>query len=337
MKKLISIFSLSLLLVNAVMARSAGEPEVEKTKAYTKSYAISGGDKVSLSNKFGEMKISTWSKNEVKVDVNIIVKANDNEQAQRLLDAISIKDGKTGSDIFFKTKMKGDNDGDDDDDDKSNRNRRNDGNNTSFRINYTVYLPANASLDAENMFGDMSIGDFNGPLTLESKFGSLTAGTLTQSKKVLVQFGNKVSTIEGIGNGKLSIQFSQAIVNKLSGDVSADFNQSRGVKIRLDNGLKKLDVNNNFSDLEIDAPKTLSASFKINTSFGKFSNESVFAAEREVDSENMYRLNGSSFMLKGGSGATPINIKSNFGAIKLGHDLTFDPASMKKSNARGRA
>lgn len=342
MKKTINIFSLCLLLATAVMGRTSDDPEVEKTKSYSKSYAIGSSDKVSLSNKFGEMKINTWSKNEVKVDVNVEVKAATNEQAQRLLDAISIKDGKEGSDVFFKTDIKGDRDrnrngdNDDDGDNKWNGNGKNE--KSSFRINYIVYLPAQVTLEASNMFGNTEIGDFDGVLTLNSQFGSLTAGVLAQPKKVSVQFGTKLSTIESINGGKLSIQFSQALVKKITGEVVADFNQSRVVKIKLDNGLKKLDISNNFSEILIDAPKDISASFKVNTSFAKFHNESVFTPEREVDKENMYRLNGGSFMLKAGSGSIPINIKSNFGNVTLGHDLPFDPASTKKSSSgRSRA
>jgi hypothetical protein len=166
------IFSTLLAVAIGVSASAAvlnPDLESEKSKTYSKSYPVGSGDKISLDNSFGEMKISTWNKNEIKVEVTITVKANTDEYAQKLIDVISIEDGKTGSEIFFKTHL------------NHNKNKRDDGDkkegrNTSFKINYTVYLPATVTLDASNDFGPMSISDFEGAATLTSKFGSLTAG-----------------------------------------------------------------------------------------------------------------------------------------------------------------
>src|SRR6476469_8111073 len=75
------------------------EPKFKKTKSYTKSYNLSNSDKVSLSNQFGEMKLNTWDKNEVKVDVTIIGKADEEARAQEILDRISIVDSKEGNTV----------------------------------------------------------------------------------------------------------------------------------------------------------------------------------------------------------------------------------------------
>ena len=73
----------------------AGDPKVEKKKTYTKSYNVSNSDKISLTNQFGELKISTWDKNEVKATVTITAEASTDEKAQAILDNIIIEDGKT--------------------------------------------------------------------------------------------------------------------------------------------------------------------------------------------------------------------------------------------------
>src|SRR5471030_776866 len=102
MKRIVKAFSLSLALLaaTAVMAQDAGK---EKSKSYSKSYAVSSGDKIKLNNSFGEMKITTWDRNEIKVDVSISAKAMTEQRAQVILDSIRIEDGKSGSDIFFRT------------------------------------------------------------------------------------------------------------------------------------------------------------------------------------------------------------------------------------------
>lgn len=303
--------------------------ESEKSKTYSKSYAVGSGDKISLDNSFGEMKISTWSKNEIKVDVSITVKASTDEYAQKLIDVISIEDGKTGSEIFFKTHL------------NHNKNNREDGDkregkNTSFKINYTVYLPTTVTLDASNDFGPMSISDFEGAATLTSKFGSLTAGKLSQPQKIRVEFGK--ATVESMNGGKLDIRFSKAQVLHMSGDISADLEQSGGVKLGADNSLKKLDLKVNFSKVYLDVEKNISASYAIKSSFGSFHNDTEFSIPRQ-DKEEQHFDQNKRYAGKSGSGATPIDIKNNFGTVTLGHDISFDvnDSSKDKNNKKSRA
>ncbi|MES2332805.1 MAG: hypothetical protein V4539_24565 [Bacteroidota bacterium] len=341
MKRSLKIFSLILLLAGSASAATlpADDYASEKTKSYTKTYALSSSDKILLDNTFGEMKITTWNKNEIKVDVNITVKANTDDRAQKIMDMITIEDGKSGSEVFFKTHMKGDNnnriDSDDDDGNRNHNRNHNNNDNSSTKINYTVYLPANATLNATNQFGPLSIGDYDGVVTLDCRFGTLTTGKLSQPKKVTVQFGK--ATIESMNNGKLSVQFSRAQINNLSGDVDASFNQSGGVKINLGNNLKKLDIHNNFGTLYLDADKNLSASFNIKTSFGKFSNETGFAVDKNRDEESRYFSSTSSFTGKAGNGGTPITINNSFGNVKLGHDMQFDVNDKSKDKDKDKS
>lgn len=297
----------------------------EKSKNYSKSYPVGSGDKISLDNSFGEMRISTWSKNEIKVDVNITVKAATDEYAQKLVDVISIEDGKAGSEIFFKTHLNHNKNKWTDEDDKRERK------NTSFKINYTVYLPATVTLDANNDFGPMSIGDFEGAISLTSKFGSLTAGKLSRSQKVRVEFGK--ATVESMQGGKLDIRFSKAQVQHLGGEISADLEQSGGVKLGVDNNLKKLDLKVNFSKVYLDVEKTISASYAIKSSFGSFHNDTEFSIPRQDKEDRQFDQN-KRYAGKSGSGAAPIDIKNNFGTVTLGHNISFDINDESKERTR---
>ena len=64
-KSAILIFT---LLVATTMAWANNDPLIEKKKSYSKSYNITSKDKLTLENSFGEMKLITWEKNEIKVD-----------------------------------------------------------------------------------------------------------------------------------------------------------------------------------------------------------------------------------------------------------------------------
>lgn len=345
MKRSVKIFSLILLLAGSASAATLSDDYAsEKSKSYTKTYPVGSSDKILLSNSFGEMKITTWNRNEIKVDVNITVKGNTDERVQKLMDMITIEDGKSGSEIFFKTINKSDhnNTGDHEDNDNKNHNSNHNSNtnrnynnddNTSTKVNYTVYLPANATLNATNQFGPLNIGDYDGTVTLDCRFGTLTTGKLSQPKKVTVQFG--AATIESMNNGKLSVQFSRAQVNNLSGDIDADFNQSGGVKLNVSNNIKSLNINNNFGTIYLDADKNLSANFNIKTSFGEFSNETAFAVNKDRD-ENRWVNTSHSYSGKTGNGNIPIKINSSFGKIKLVHDFQFDVNEKSRARSRDR-
>jgi hypothetical protein len=329
MKAILKAYSTSLLFTTLALSTLANDtdPLVEKKKNYSKSYSVSNSDKVSIDNQFGEMKISTWDKNEVKVEVTITAEAGTDERAQAILDNIKIEDGKSGSSVWFKTKMGNDN---------NNNNRREKGEKTSFSIDYVVMVPARGILDASNQFGPMSIGDYNGEVELESKFGSLTAGKLTNAKRVSVEFGK--ANIAGMKNGKLSIKFSRGLVSNLDGSVKADFEHCSGVKLIVDNDTKELNINNSFTKLYLDVTTNLSASFDISTSFCDVRNNTSFTINKEGDDEDRrgpkfdFKYSG-----KAGSGSTTMRIKSSFGDVTVGHNISFDvEAEDKKDKDRKR-
>jgi hypothetical protein len=331
MKAILKAYSTSLLLTTLALSTLANDndPLVEKKKTYSKSYSLGSSDKVTIDNQFGEMKISTWDKNEVKVEVVISAEAGTDERAQAILDKINIEDGKSGSGVWFKTKMGNDNN-------NNNNNHREKGEKTRFSIDYVVMVPARGALDASNQFGPMSIGDYNGEADLESKFGSLTTGKLTNAKRVSVEFGK--ANIAGMNNGRLSIKFSRGVVSNLDGAVKADFEHCSGVKLMVDNNTKELNINNSFTNLYLDVTTNLSASFDISTSFCDVKNKTSFAIKKEGEDEERrgpkfdYKYSG-----KSGSGSTTMKIKSSFGDVTVGHNINFDvEADDKKENKRTR-
>jgi hypothetical protein len=309
-KHRLPLFIALLLLTTQVFAE---DPLVEKKKTYSKSYSVSNSDRISLTNQFGEMQINTWDKNEVKVSVTITAEAQTDEKAQAILDHISIEDGKSSDGVFFKTKM-----------DKNKDNTQwSKGEKQGFHIDYVVYVPARNPLQAKNEFGPMTIGDYNGEVTLESKFGSLTTGKLNNVKKVVIEFGK--GTIGSISNGSLVIKFSKAAIDNLDGSVNAVFEYCDIAKLRVDNSTKALTVKNSFSNLYLDVNTNLSASFDISTNFGELHNKTNFDIKEEGDDDDRHgpRFN-KRYQGKAGSGSTEMKIKSEYGQITLGHNLNID-------------
>ena len=96
--------------------------------------------------------------------------------AQKIMDKISIEDGKSGNGVYFKTNMKKMNN-------NSGTNKKGEYKEQSMKIDYLVYMPSTNTLEANNQFGPMSLPDYKGEVDLESKFGSLTTGQADECKK----------------------------------------------------------------------------------------------------------------------------------------------------------
>jgi len=306
-------------------AKADGD-QSEKKKSYSKSYPVSGSDKISLTNSFGEMKINTWDKNEVKVDVTITGKGSTDERAQDIIDRITIEDGKNSSGVYFKTNFKND--------DKNWKKGDKDGKNEGMEVNYVVYLPSGNPLEASNSFGGMIVPDYKGPAELESKFGSLTAGKISNNKSIDVEFGK--ANIDFVGGGRITIKFSKASITKISGSVNTQFEFCDAIKLSIDNTLKDLTMKNSYSSVYLDMSKDISANFDIRTSFGDFKNRSDFKITEEKDDDRDHygpkfdhQYNGSS-----GTGAAKIKIKSEFGKVVAGHGLIVDEKDKDKDKKK---
>lgn len=306
-KHSIPFFLISLLSSTLVMA---GEPVVEKKKTYTKSYTVSNSDKISFNNQFGELKINTWDKNEVNVTVTITAEASTDEKAQAILDRISIEDGKKDGGVFFKTQFAKEKD-------------NNWGKGEKQRVDYVVYIPARNPLFAYNSFGPLTIGDFNGEATIESKYGSLTAGKLSNAKKVLIEYGK--GSIGSINDGSLIVRYSRVAVTNLDGDVQATFEYCNPVKLHIDNDFKQLTVKNSYSHLYLDVNTNISASFDISTNYGHLSNQTNFDIKEDRDDDDRHgpRFN-KRYTGKSGNGNTAMKIKSDYGQVTLSHNLNIN-------------
>ena len=333
MKRILKVYSIALtacmLLHTATFA--GDEPKVEKKKTYNKSYSVNSDDLISISNQFGEMRVNGWDRNEVRVDVTITAKANTEERAEEILDKISIEDGKNGNGVYFKTKW------DNDKKDNVKRNKGDEHNNEGMTINYVVYLPTENPVDISNQFGAMIIPDLSGEAKIDSKFGSLDAGKLTNAKRVSIQFGH--GEVESVHNGKLDFQFNNKdiVVRRITGDVDINVQhcKSKSVKLGVDNSIRSINLNNSFSDVVLSVPSNLSASYTVSTSHGTFANKSNFNID-EDDSESRSTSHGPKFNHKysgnSGNGSSRIKISSSFGQVVLAHSM--DVPVEKKSTEK---
>jgi hypothetical protein len=311
---------LALILSLPLIGKAAGgDDEVKKKRTINKSYTVTAEDKLEINNSFGDVVVSTWDKNEITVDIEIGATASTEEKAQGIMDKIDVKEIHDGHIISLKTKIEHNNDNDEG---NGNGKHHGDGEHKkSFYINYVIHMPAVNPMELENSFGKTTVPDFNGLITLTSKFGSLEAGKLTKVDEIDVEFGKAV--IAEVSNGKLTFKFDQeSEIGKVNGSVRINSEFSHNVKFNVANDIKELGVYESYSSVRMVVTKELSADFEVHTSFGSFNNDSDFGIKEEHEGgDNDFGPHfDKSFSGKAGDGKAKIKIKSSFGSVKLSHN-----------------
>jgi hypothetical protein len=286
--------------------------DVKRQKLINKSYDVSGNDRLSIDNSFGNVVVSTWDRSQITVDIEIVAKAGSDEKAQDIMNKIDVRDSRDGHEIRFKTKV------DEVHNDRGNKGRHDDENNSrSFYIDYIVHMPAANPLSIENSFGKTEVPAIKGLVSLTSKFGSLTTGKLDNVDQIDVEFGK--AWIESINNGKISFKFNkESRIGKVEGNVKISSEFSQNVQFHVGDNIQELSVFESYSGVRIVVDKDLSAEFAVHTSFGHFNNESEFEISEHKDDAPDYGPHfDKDYSGKAGNGKARIKIKSSFGTVRL--------------------
>ena len=325
MKKHIKLFSsISFFLVLSAPLHSLAAndknngDEVRKKRTINKSYTVNTDDKLEIENSFGNVVVSTWDKNEITVDIEIVANAPTEEKAQDIMNEIEVKEIHEGHIISFKTKVGEINNGNGGKD----RHNKNNDEERAFYIDYVIHMPAANSLQLENSFGKTEVPDFSGLVNLTSKFGSLTTGKLNNVDEIDVEFGRV--DIAGVSNGKVTFKFNkESRIGKVNGNVKISSEFSHNVQFNVGDDIKELSLFESYSGIRMIVTTALSADFDVHTSFGHFLNDSQFSIKERREDDNDYGPHfDKDYKGKSGDGNAKIKIKSSFGTVRLTHSST---------------
>ena len=306
LRTILCTFICIVLIHNNTQAQDHYKWAVTKQKDYSKSYPV-GNETLSLKNQFGKMEIKTLDKNEIKVDVKIVVSAQEEEYANSLLDAIQVKDEKTAGEISFRTQI-----GDEKKGWSSNQSSK-------MNIDYTIYLPAKAKLNASNSFGPMELGDYSGEANITSSHGTLTAGHLSNLKLLKVNFGK--AKIAKLGNTEVNFSHTRIDIEEVTGDLKGTINFCNSIDLPINSNVKNIELKNSHTSLYLLLPKGNGISYDIATNNATATGKGdIVLQEERTDSPGQrisYRPNRH-YVGKIGNGAgMNINIKSSFGSVRL--------------------
>ncbi len=343
MKKFIYKYLLIVLCGLLPVVQSAYAQREEVRKDFAKTYKVSASEQIRISNRFGKIHVNTNNGSEVKVEVEILVKARSKTRAQEILDKISIEHEKEGGRINFETRM----------------NSITTSGSEKIEINYKVAMPARNPLELLNKFGDIYLGDFSGKLQLECQYGSVKTERLTGEDKVLsikygdlnaasiekgsvyvaygnmnvdkagdvnlegpystlkVNEGNKINLIIKYGNFRANnvnylkgeSAYSNIDVRALNDFLKMDIKYNGKFDIeQIAKGFENIEVNTSYSSCNLSFVENTGFNFKINLRYGnfRFNSDAADLSYREISGSNaLYEGKYN----KGGKGKVVINGK----------------------------
>lgn len=319
-KTIIAAFSLTFLLVNLMSTAQdkSSDNLILREKNINRNFP-SGGKKLSIDNSFGKVKVTTWQKSEIQVNIHITAQGSDATIADKVFNSISVDEKTNGNEISFKT-------------DLSKNDIKCENCKTKMSIDYEVSIPANLPFTLENNFGNTELPDLSGLTSVTSKFGDLTAGSLPGLKKIRVEFGE--ADVKSVSNVNAVFKFSKIKVGNLGGknDIKLEFCDV--AQIMLDKNIGGLDMKESYSNVNIRLATNISATYKIETKFGTFIDRTNSNIKRTDEPDQYGPDSNKSYSGKSGSGAIKIDIDSHFGKIILGEPNADDMKAEKKAKAK---
>ena len=290
------IFRSALILLVFHSAALCANDETRLIKTIKKDYSLPANGYVELINKYGQIVINPWAKDSVRVEVKITAHGKDREDAEKLLERVEVDFRHTSPYLSMETVL-----------DRKSGFFKEVWNNISdysktllsknkIEIDFEISLPATASLDIENKFGNIYIREFEGKCNINLAHGDLRANKFFASSNIEVGYGNV--RIKELMKGTLSLKGTETEIAKL-GDIEIKSSSSTVLikeagDIRLDsrgdqqirfNSLKSLKGKSTFSKIDVEA---IEKSVSLDMTYGYVNIQSIPFSFDQIDIEGKY-------------------------------------------------
>ena len=188
-------FLLGLSFIALPLLMSAGDYK----KIYSESYSVNKDAELLIDNKFGDLHIQNWEKNEISVEVTVTVKASSESKAQSAIDRVLIEITGSKEKVTARTTIN----------EKTFTKE-------SFSVDYKVMAPSTVNLTLVNKFGDIYLEEVKGMADIELSYGEIDAKSIThEDSRLDLKFSE--GDIGNYGGKKISATYSELDVEKAKG------------------------------------------------------------------------------------------------------------------------
>ena len=202
---------LALLLAPLVLLGNDGrlKGKYNKEKTINKEFNVDATALLKVSNKYGNVTVSSWDENRVVMEIKIKVSGNNEDKVDKRLQEIDVEFESSSDMVSARTmlaKGKGWN---------WNWGR----NNLSVQINYSIKAPVKNSVHLYNDYGAIILDRIDGHAKIKCDYGRLEIGELRgRNNELRFDYTNK-STIDYMNSGTINADYSGFVLRK-AGDVT---------------------------------------------------------------------------------------------------------------------
>lgn len=198
MKRVFKISALLLFGAIAALADSGSFWKKDFSKVIIKEFDLSNGKEVHINNRYGQVDVSTWNQSTVKITVEIVVDARNEEDAEEVYERININFNDLGNAISATTEIESN---------SSSWSWWGNSGSSDYSINYKVNMPEDHPLQVYNKYGDCSIDGSFETARYEIKYGNITVNDGTD--RLSLQLGYGKAKLASVREADIQIKYSQ--------------------------------------------------------------------------------------------------------------------------------
>jgi hypothetical protein len=266
---------------------------VSEKRSFMKSMPLEKDSRLEIINKYGDIHITSWNKDSVYIIADIEAFAKNHAKLENMFDGIEINITGTGSLVRAETEfgreitvllesIKGLTEKIIDYDSR-------------VQINYYINVPDHVDIYIKNQFGDISMENNNGVISVDLSNGDFKANSLNRISDLSLDFGDV--EIGSVKSGKISATFSKFVVSESSdlsiNSTSSRFELDKAEKINIESRRDKFFIGNiagisgisYFTDYNIE---NLTGSTDLTVKYGSFDAQNIDARFENINLASAY-------------------------------------------------
>lgn len=323
MKKHYNLLILFILI--PLLGFSNDDNYISKQKNIKKTYIVNSNAGIDITNKYGNITVSTWDEDKIDLDITIKVTGGNESWVNEKLNSIDVDITALKSLVSAVTNI-------------GSSSFKSKGSSNSFEINYVIKIPKNGSVKLENRYGNITTLNLESTTDISCKYGKINLGRLNGSSNTIHIEYCQNSNIDYIKNSNIEARYSNLKINE-SGNINLDANysdltvgESQNIKYDCNYGTFKFQKVNSFNGsgnyLTIQISE-LSSNLTSDITYSKLSVGIINDKGGNVNINSGYSDVSLGYSL---NYAFDFDIATRYGSIKTGDDLEISVSESKSSS-----
>lgn len=191
-------YSLFLFLFWGIQFATASGPAAIETKIIDKSFTVNPNAELRISNKYGNVNMTTWDRNTVEFHIEVKVDGANADRVKERINSISVDFSANPNLVSAETIIK---------------NIRN-SNNINITIHYFVKLPKSNNINITNRYGNISLDQLKGNSVIHLDYGNMNLGKMENALNTWDLDYVTSASVDFVKSAQLTMDYSRINISK---------------------------------------------------------------------------------------------------------------------------